>query len=177
MVEGMGIVSQVGPRICCVDMVLVTRLDLALYFETGDETLLPDVRTGDTIYVPEKSRSYLDRPKETTVRVLGAVNAPGRYPFDDTMSLLDLLAEAGGPAPQALIERITVVNLSCCANQARIFDLAEFSRTADFQSLPALRAGDTVYVPDKSQSAVAKAREGLRDIFQIVSLAALIGLL
>ncbi len=34
----------------------VSKLDLALYFETGDETLLPKVLPGDSIYLPEKNR-------------------------------------------------------------------------------------------------------------------------
>ena len=155
----------------------VSKLNLALYFETGDENLLPGVRTGDTIYVPEKNRSYLDQPKEQTVRVLGAVNEPGRYPFDDNMTLLDLLAEARGTAPEALVEKITVVNLSCCQSQARLFDLKEFAQTADFTKLPVLRAGDTVYVPTKDDGLFTIVRQGVTDLVQVFSLAAILGLL
>jgi protein involved in polysaccharide export with SLBB domain len=155
----------------------VSKLNLALYFETGDENLLPQVRTGDTIYLPQKNRSYLDKPKESTVRVLGAINKPGRYAFEDTMTLLDLLAEAGGTSAEAYVEKITVVNLSCCKNQARVFDLGEFSKTGDFTALPVLRAGDTVYVPNAGESTMSKAREGLRDVFQLISMAALLGFL
>ncbi|GAM59054.1 periplasmic protein sypC [Vibrio ishigakensis] len=115
---------------------MVSKLNLALYFETGDESLLPQVTTGDTIYIPEKDKNWLDRPKETTVRVLGAVNSPGRYVFDDNMTILDLLAEAGGPSDQAFLEKISVVNLSTSQSQARTFDLIEFSKTANFRKLP-----------------------------------------
>jgi protein involved in polysaccharide export with SLBB domain len=155
----------------------VSKLNLALYFETGDESLLPPVKPGDTIYVPDKNRIWLDQSKESTVRVLGAVNKPGRYRFNDTMTLLDLLAEAGGPSPDAYVEKITVVNLSCCRDQARSFDLAEFSRTASFEDLPVLRVGDTVYIPSKSESTMAKIRTGLNDVFQITAFAALLGFL
>ncbi len=159
------------------DHARVTNVDLGLYFETGDESLLPKVRTGDTLYVPEKDRLWLNQTKESTVRVLGAVNKPGRYRFNDSMTLLDLLAEAGGTSTNAYVEKITVVNLSCCKDQARTFDLAGFSRSADFTTLPALRAGDTVYVPNQSESAFSKVRTGLKDVFQMVSLASLLGLL
>jgi len=155
----------------------VTRLNLAMYFETGDENLLPRVRTGDTIFVPEKDRLWLDQSKESTVRVLGAINKPGRYRFNDTMTLLDLLAEAGGPSVDAYVEKISVVNISCCRDQARSFDLAEFSRTAKVADMPPLRAGDTVYIPNKSDSTTAKLRAGLNDVFQISVLAVLLGLL
>ncbi|MCF6336788.1 MAG: SLBB domain-containing protein [Gammaproteobacteria bacterium] len=155
----------------------VSKLNLALYFETGDEYLLPPVKTGDTIYVPEKNRIWLDQSKESTIRVLGAVNKPGRYRFNNSMTLLDLLAEAGGPSANAYVQKITVVNLSCCRDQARSFDLAAFSRTASFEDLPVLRVGDTVYVPSRNESTLEKMRAGLNDIFQITALSALLGLL
>lgn len=155
----------------------VTKLDLAMYFETGDDHLIPQVVPGDTIYIPEKDRIWLDKSKESTVRVLGAVNKPGRYRFDDTMTLLDLLAESGGTKEEAYIENITVVNMSCCQDQARSFDLVKFTRSASFSDLPVLRAGDTVYIPFRRESSYEKFRKGLTDVIQIVALGALIGLL
>ena len=155
----------------------VSKLDLALYFETGDDSLLPHVQTGDTIYIPEKDRIWLDQSKESTVRVLGAVNKPGRYRFDDTMTLLDLLAESGGTVADAHIENITVVNLSCCKDQARRFDLKDFNRNATFEDLPVLRAGDTIYIPYRSDGNYERFRAGLTDVFQIVTIIALFGLL
>jgi len=109
--------------------------------------------------------------------VLGSVNKPGRYRFDDSMTILDLLAQAGGTSDAAYLEKITVVNMSCCADQARTFNLPKFSRTARFEDLPVLRAGDTVYVPNKGESQWQKMRTGLNDIFQVVSLGSLIGVL
>ncbi|WP_439333846.1 SLBB domain-containing protein [Vibrio agarilyticus] len=155
----------------------VSRLNLALFFETGDATLLPEVNIGDTIYVPAKDRSWLDNTKEETVRVLGAVNKPGRYPFDDSMTILDLLAEAGGTSDNAYVEKIAVVNLSCCADQARTFDLSRFSRTARFEDLPVVRVGDTIYVPTREESLATQVRNGLSDLFQVIGIAALIGVL
>lgn len=155
----------------------VSKLNLSLYFETGDESILPDVRPGDTIYIPEKDKNWLDRSKESTVRVLGEVHAPGRYVFNDNMTILDLLAEAGGPSDSAYVEKISVVNMSCCQGQARVFNLAEFSKTANIYDLPVIRAGDTIYVPHKDESFAEKARAGLRDLLQITTTIVLIGAL
>lgn len=155
----------------------VSKLNLSLYFETGDESILPDVRPGDTIYIPEKDRNWLDRSKESTVRVLGEVHSPGRYVFNDHMTILDILAEAGGPSDSAYVEKISVVNMSCCQGQARVFNLAEFSKTANIYDLPVIRAGDTIYVPHKDESFVEKARAGLRDLLQITTTIVLIGAL
>ena len=158
------------------DHAQVSKLNLSLFFEIGDDSLLPQVKTGDIIYVPARNRIWLDNPKEETVRVLGAVNKPGRYAFNDSMTLLDLLAEAGGTSANALNEKITVANLSCCGNQARTFDLVAFSRTGSYTEIPVLRAGDTVYVPDKSESTMMKIREGLKDILSVIALGSVLGL-
>ena len=155
----------------------VSKLNLSLYFETGDESILPDVRPGDTIYIPDKDRNWLDRSKESTVRVLGEVHSPGRYVFNDNMTILDILAEAGGPSDSAYVEKISVVNMSCCQGQARVFNLAEFSKTANIYDLPVIRAGDTIYVPHKDESFAEKARAGLRDLLQITTTIVLIGAL
>jgi len=155
----------------------VSKLNLSLYFETGDESLLPNVTTGDTIYVPEKNKNWLDKPKEETVRVLGAINNPGRYVFNDNMTILDILAEAAGPTHNAYVEKITIVNMSCCQGQARTFDLVEFSKTANIYNLPVLRAGDTIYIPDRRDSFMERARVGLEDILRITTTIVLIGAL
>ena len=65
---------------------------------------------GDTIYIPEKAKDWLSKPKEQVVRIMGAIEKPGRYTFDDSMTLLDILAEAGGPSNNALIDKIIVIN-------------------------------------------------------------------
>ncbi|OEF18148.1 sugar ABC transporter substrate-binding protein [Vibrio splendidus 5S-101] len=155
----------------------VSKLNLSLYFEIGDESLLPNVTTGDTIYIPEKGKNWLDTPKEETVRVLGAINNPGRYVFNDNMTILDILAEAAGPTDNAYVEKITIVNMSCCQGQARTFDLVEFSKTANIYNLPVLRAGDTIYIPDRRESFMEKARVGLEDILRLTTMIVLIGAL
>ncbi len=155
----------------------VSRVNLAAYFESGDDTLLPRVRPGDVIFVPDRNRNWLELSGGNTVRVLGAVNRPGRFQFNDSMTLLDLLAEAGGPTSDAWQARIVVVNLGCCADQARSFDLPGFARSGDFTRIPVVRAGDTVYVPSNAQSNWRIAFDTLRDIVSVLSVIALIGAL
>jgi protein involved in polysaccharide export with SLBB domain len=155
----------------------VSRVNLAAYFESGDDSLLPRVRPGDVIFVPDRNRNWLEQSPGSTVRVLGAVNRPGRYQFNDSMNLLDLLAEAGGPSRDAWQERIVVVNLSCCSDQASSFDLPAFARSGDFTRMPVVRAGDTVYVPSNTQSGWRVLFDALRDVLPIISIIALIGAL
>jgi protein involved in polysaccharide export with SLBB domain len=148
--------------------VSVTTVNLARYFSTGDDGLLPRVRTGDVIFVPDRNKEWLDDPKETTVRVLGAVHKPGRFRFADDMTILDLLAEAGGPTPSALHSRILVVNMGQ-TEQARQFDLLTFAKTADTRMLPVVRKGDMVYVPETSQHEVRQTLDFLKEITSMLS--------
>ena len=155
----------------------VSKVNLAQFFQTGDDRLLPRVRPGDVIYVPDRNRNWLEQSPGSTVRLLGSVNKPGRYPFTDGMTILDLLAEAGGPAKEAYQERIVVVNLSCCANEARVFDLVKFAKTGDFGLLPVVREGDTVYVPNIDQSDWSIFMSNVRDAVSVLSIVGLMKLL
>ncbi|ALQ07890.1 sugar ABC transporter substrate-binding protein [Pseudoalteromonas sp. Bsw20308] len=148
----------------------VSKLDLAMYFETGDETLFPNVLPGDTIFVPEKDKDWLRTPKERVVRIMGAVQKPGRYNFDDTMSILDVLAEAGGPSNSALIDKIVVVNHSCCKEQSRVFDLEAFIKSPNSVNIPVLRAGDTLYIPEKGQDLLSQFKDNFLDVITILAL-------
>ncbi|MFY8350779.1 SLBB domain-containing protein [Pseudoalteromonas sp. SSM20] len=149
----------------------VSKLNLALYFETGDETMFPRVLPGDTIFVPEKSKDWLRQPKEQVVRIMGAIKQPGRYSFDDSMTLLDVLAEAGGPTSEALISKIVVINHGCCKEQSRLFDLEKFIKQPNSANIPLLRAGDTVYIPDQGQDFTQRAKSSLVDILTVIALA------
>ncbi|MGF1784225.1 SLBB domain-containing protein [Photobacterium swingsii] len=151
----------------------VTKLNLSLYFETGDETLLPRVVPGDVIYVPKEQGNWLDKPAERVVRLMGSVNKPGRYAFNNQMNILDLLAEAGGPKDTAYIERIMIVNTSCCGDQAQTFDLRGYVKNPGQYPLPLLRPGDTVYVPSEDDSTASQLRQTLRDALGIVTLVVL----
>nr|WP_086940447.1 SLBB domain-containing protein [Thaumasiovibrio occultus] len=151
----------------------VTKFDLALYFETGDESLLPQVVAGDVIYFPKLTADWLDHPPEHVVRLMGEVNAPGRYTFSQEMSLLDLLAEAGGPTDRAYIERIMIVNTSCCGDESQAFNLRDYVNDPQGNPLPMLRAGDTVYVPNDDDSTPSQMRQGLRDVLSVVTLVVL----
>lgn len=148
--------------------------NLALYLNTGDETILPVVQPGDTIFVPSRNASWLDRSQNNVVRVIGAVNKPGRYSFSEEMTLLDLLAEAGGTLSSAHLKQIIVVN-SKQQRRAVSFDMLAYLKAPHRYELPVIRPGDTLFVPDKADSDWVKFMESVKDIFQIVSVLAILG--
>jgi protein involved in polysaccharide export with SLBB domain len=147
---------------------VVSNVNLARYFSTGDERLLPRVRVGDVIFVPDRNREWLDNAKEATVRVLGAVGKPGRYRFTDDMTVLDLLAEAGGPTPSALLSHLIVVNMGQ-TNKSTSFNLIDFAKTADITMLPVVRAGDTIFLPELSHHEGKQTIDFLKDMTGILA--------
>lgn len=153
----------------------VTHLNLHTYFQTGDENLIPKVRNEDVIFIPERGRAWLEKPKETVVRVLGAVARPGRYSFDNDMTVLDLLAEAGGPLNSALQDRIMVVNRVDGEAHSRLFDLVDFAKSGDYSQLPVIRSGDTLYIPGREQSTWYRIVSTLQESITIFSFARLVG--
>ncbi len=88
-----------------------------------DKKLLP----GTTIYVPEA------RP----VLVLGEIAHPGSYIYQDGLTLLSVLTQAGGPTQAA--------NLSAVMVGEEAIDVK--SIMADNQADIQLKAGTTIYVP------------------------------
>jgi protein involved in polysaccharide export with SLBB domain len=149
----------------------VEQVNLALYFTTGDEKLIPKVKPGDVIFIPDRvNKDWIDDSKEVTVRVIGAVSKPGRYHFIDSMTILDLLAEAGGPTNEAYQNKIVVVNLGCCEEKARVFDLVAFAKTGNIDLLPTVRPGDTIYVPNMQQAAWKQFQDAVSGIVPIAAL-------
>jgi protein involved in polysaccharide export with SLBB domain len=149
----------------------VSRVNLSRYFQTGDESLLPKILPEDVIYVPEKSEfaNWLDIDKEFTIRVLGEVKKPGRYRFEESMTILDLLAAAEGFTADAMEERIVVVNSTYHhGNNSRLFNMVEFAKTGDFDMLPLVKVGDTVYVPHDNQSHWERVAGTMRDLASVV---------
>ncbi len=140
--------------------------DLAVYFKTGDRSLLPMLKPGDIVFIPPNVRNgyWLDYSPQSTVRILGSVGRPGHYRFQQNMTILDLLTEAGGPSGSAYLRRIVIIHMSHYQTRASSFNLLRFMKTGDIRLLPVIRPGDTIYVPDQSRTLWNKISRALRDI-------------
>ena len=136
------------------------------------------MKSGDTIYVPERDKPWIDNKNEQTVRIIGAVERPGRYKFSSDMTILDILAESGGPTETAYLEKIMVVNISRSQSEedaSHVFDLEQFIEHPDFTQLRLVRVGDTIFVPDVSQSNWNIFMANVKDMLSVVSLVAIVG--
>jgi protein involved in polysaccharide export with SLBB domain len=130
---------------------IVANLDAVL--RQGQAELNFPVVPGDVVLVPPANKAY----------VLGGVNEPGAYSVTARMTLVDLLAQAGGVHTQGDPRRITLARRTATGEQA----LARLTmeRTVALSGVdPSLniQPGDVVYVPAKRQARDVRA---LRDIF------------
>lgn len=123
---------------------------------TGDMSRLPKVRREDTIEIP---RSPASIPQSTVVQpmtqknfvyVVGAVNRPGPIEFQENSDILDVLALAGGPSPNADLKNARLITRDGYYAQTLKVNLDKYSK----EGRPAryvVRKEDTFVVPPKGQ--------------------------
>jgi polysaccharide export outer membrane protein len=103
----------------------------------GDPAYNLRMKKGDIVFIPDSS--------DTSVYVLGAVTKPGSYRLTPRMTVLDALAQAGGPTENAEATRIGIYRAG--AKQVEIIDMAVLvdpARRVNF----ALEDGDVLFVPN-----------------------------
>jgi polysaccharide export outer membrane protein len=94
------------------------------------------MKKGDIVFIPDSS--------DTAVYVLGSVPKPGSYRITPRMTVLDALAQAGGPNEDASPEQIGIYRAG--AKQVEtiaLSDLVNVSRSVNH----ALQDGDVIFVP------------------------------
>ncbi|MDD5272638.1 MAG: polysaccharide export protein [Methylovulum sp.] len=103
---------------------------------TGDTSLNVPLQRNDVVYIPDAT--------DTSVFVLGAVNAPGVFRLTPQMSFMDALAGAGGLTKDGNSHAIHLIRPSANANmQIDISDLLK----PNGQLNVAINEGDIIYVP------------------------------
>jgi polysaccharide export outer membrane protein len=90
-----------------------------------------------------------------TVYVTGAVLSPGKKSFEAIPNLWQIILEAGGPQPMALLNDVTIIRSGGEETGRTIHaDLAEALERGDFSSLPPVYPGDYINVPSAAPSEV-----------------------
>ncbi|WP_324669260.1 SLBB domain-containing protein [Geochorda subterranea] len=115
------------------------RVSVRQLVEQGDPAVNVTLEPGDVIFVPEVERQVL---------ALGALLSPGAFPYREGLRVLDLLARAGGPRPDA-DERAAVLNRA--GGESVAIDLALLQRQPRSELNVALAPGDVLFVPPSRQ--------------------------
>ena len=102
----------------------------------GDPAYNLRMKKGDIVFIPDSS--------DTSIYVLGQVTRPGSYRLTQRMTVLDALAQAGGPTEDAKTEQIGLYRAGSNSIEVLSFaDLINPARAANF----ALQDGDVLFLP------------------------------
>ena len=121
--------------------------------------------TPSTAVQQSTSNYYFARPNELTivVDVIGFVQRPGRYEISNKVSLVNLLALAGGGNADATLDDVTITRVLETGTGTRLrvlhLNLEDLSKIEPADLV--LQGGDVVQVPQRSWVS-------FRDAFQIV---------
>ena len=121
----------------------------------GDPSYNIRMKKGDIVFIPDSS--------DTAVYVLGSVLKPGSYRLTPRMTLLDALAQAGGPNEDAAPQQIGVYRSGAKQIEVIAFsDLVNVARAVNYT----LEDGDVVFVP---KSNIAEFGYAMRQIASGIS--------
>lgn len=149
----------------------IITVDLTEFLGEGDLSKLPSIYPGDTIKIlglagPVEGAAPLPtggvteaQVEEDVIYIYGQVARPGGYRFTRNMDLLEAIIIAGGPAQTAKLEEVKVITRGNPYSSVATIDLKKYAKLGT----PApflLNPGDTVYIPQKSQSVFLLLRQG-----------------
>jgi len=147
--------------------------------QTGDFSNLPELHSGDTIYVPKAIVPSVKKPEEEPARipettviqdttippigekeavekfvihVMGMVRTPGTLEFTKKPTLTEVLLKAGSTIDNEALKYVRIIRRDPETTD-RIVDINmdEYLNTGKFSILPELFSGDLVYIPDITQ--------------------------
>ncbi len=80
--------------------------------------------------------------------VQGQVVAPGKYEFREAPTIWEAIREAGGATAEASLTAVRLIRAGEGSERTEIINVQAAIDSGDFTSLPLLRPGDTVIVPE-----------------------------
>lgn len=106
------------------------------------QEVYPSVQTITLSLIGEESRRL--------IYVQGQVAHPGKYEFGGTPSVWDAVKEAGGALATASLESVRIIRASGEGSTTTLVNLQAALDSGDLKSLPTLKPGDTVIVPERT---------------------------
>jgi len=103
--------------------------------------IYPDIQEIELSLIGEETRRL--------IYVQGQVVRPGRYEFMDPPNVWEAIREAGGASPAAALESVRIIRGRGDEQRTETVNLQRAIDSGDFSSLPLLRLGDTVFVPER----------------------------
>ncbi|MFI5236323.1 MAG: polysaccharide biosynthesis/export family protein [Ignavibacteriales bacterium] len=109
---------------------------------------------------PKVTVSHIDMNKR--ISVMGAVNKQDNYTSLSDVSLVEIIATAGGPAPDADLTHVKIFRRGKLSDVIEI-NLASHLERGDMENIPKVKSGDTVFIP-KEENVMRSLSDFTRDI-------------
>jgi polysaccharide export outer membrane protein len=106
------------------------------------QEVYPSIQTITVSLIGEESRRL--------IYVQGQVARPGKYEISGTPSVWDAIKEAGGALAAASLESVRIIRASGEGSTTSVVNLQAALDSGDLKSLPTLKPGDTVIVPERT---------------------------
>ncbi len=100
--------------------------------------------------------SLFGEESKRLIYVQGEVIHPGRYEFAEEPNVWEAIREAGGATPRALLEAVRIIQGEGDEQRTYLVDLQRVINDGNFDSLPELKAGDTVLIPERTAQVSAE---------------------
>jgi polysaccharide biosynthesis/export protein len=142
-------------------------VDLSTAVQTGDLRSVPKLESGDVVYVPAAAAGGTGPVAGSGgIYVMGEVLRPGAYSPLPGMSLMQLLAIAGGLSPRADVSRVLILGTDPSGGSFRVkVDLGREMETGGRG--PEVRLGDTVIVSSLEAGPVAVTWNVMRETLAV----------
>jgi len=135
--------------------------NLQEFLTTGKISTLPVVKDKDKIII-------LARSKNNQVKILGAVNSPGYYTPQDSITLFDILYLAGGPSDNANLSKVRIMSTVDNRETDAMINLQKYIDKGKMKEIPLVLPGDVVIVYRKTFT-WGKTLAIIRDVATLVT--------
>jgi len=106
------------------------------------QEVYPSVQSISLSLIGEEARRF--------IYVQGQVTSPGKYEISGTPSVWDAIKEAGGGTATASFETVRIIRAEGEGSTTTLVNLQRALDSGDMNSLPVLKPGDTVIVPERT---------------------------
>ena len=121
-------------------------MDLSAGVKGSNPDSLPKLRPKDTVIVPSQVQGTT-APSGASFQVFGAVRTPGAFRLAAAQTVVEALAVAGGPLPEADLQKVDLTRHSAKGVVAYRLDVAGHLQRGYPGADMELKAGDTITVP------------------------------
>jgi len=144
-----------------VDKGEIVNVDMEKYLAEGDTYKLPEMNSGDTVYVPDVNQ---EKMRDVSIIITGQVLRPGTFNINGPLNILDAISMAGGLTVDADPERVRITREMDDTYQEKIVSIEAFLEDVGSTITPEIvEPGYRIYIPTrrKTSSIVGAVTHGI----------------